>query len=389
MKPAKKPSRILRQIIASNYSSLLKETWSIPTKDQEINWKGLTNEALSLGLAPLLYFTLQRTKVDPTQQVKEVLQKSYLSSATHNMLALDNLNRIVDSLDGARVQNILLKGASLVQTVYPDPALRPMFDLDLLIPFSQFSRAVEAVARIGYVQSQPFPYLDDTGLFWSQTALNNGDSLAKVLELHWHLLDNPYYAQRIPFAELWSRSTSHKLERSSTRSLAPDDLVIHLCAHNVFHHSGNYQRTAVDLGMILDYYKDRFNWERFLENVVAYELTSATKISLKKAREDWYVAVPDRILDELNKYPTRGRERFFLASQDSEFLKVLRSFVTIPGIFPKLRFAWGQLFPRPEYMRWRYAIKPTTPLPIAYSRRYLSGITNLVSEIAGKSHRNI
>ena len=55
--------------------------------------------------------------------------------------------------------------------------------------------------------------------------------------------------------------------------------------------------------------------------------------------------IPVLVLEELKKHPLDRVERFFLAAQRIEFLKVLRSVITIPGILPKFQMAWGQLFP--------------------------------------------
>jgi hypothetical protein len=201
--PQIKPSNILRKIITTNYSSANGDNLSDLLELDEISWKILTDEAASFGLAPLLYITVRNLKIGPSPEVGENLHKMYISSATQNLLTSKDIDLIIDALDGVGVKNILLKGASLIQTIYSDPAMRPMLDIDLLVDYNQLSRSIDAVERLGYTITKPFPYQDETGLFWSQVGFTNGDSLATVLELHWHLLDIPDYSQRIPFRELW------------------------------------------------------------------------------------------------------------------------------------------------------------------------------------------
>ncbi len=56
----------------------------------------------------------------------------------------------VDRLRGAGVPSILLKGPAIATWLYDDGAARPYVDIDLLVPPSQFHRATEVLAQIGY-----------------------------------------------------------------------------------------------------------------------------------------------------------------------------------------------------------------------------------------------
>lgn len=378
-----KPSQFLRKVIASHYNSSIANHWPELVDENEVNWTEVVDEALAYGLGPLLYAAVQQANIIPNPAIMEMLHMTYLASATQNMLVMKDLNFIVNVLNQAELRHILLKGSALVQSVYPDPALRPMLDIDLLVPFGLVDMALKVLGSFGYSKSKLLPYHDNTGLVWNQMVLSNESKLTTPLELHWNLLDNPYYSQRISVSDLWQRSIALKMERAETRLLSKEDLLLHLCAHNVFHHSGTYHRTAVDIGMVLFDGKDTFSWDRFMRYAVEYELGVAAKITLKNAREDWYVDVPEYIISELNRFHLRKRERFFLTAQGSEILKVLRTFITIPGLRSKLRFVLRQLFPSREYMNWRYSLKTSIPLPVAYIYRHLNGITNLLLDSLG------
>lgn len=378
-----KPSQFLRKIIASNYNSSIDNHLPKLIEEDEFNWTEVVDEALAFGLGPLLYAAVQEVNLTPNPAIMELLHLTYFASATQNMLVMKDLNFIVNVLTQAELRHILLKGSALFQSIYPDPALRPMLDIDFLVPFSLVDRTLNVLNSFGYSQSKLLPYHDDTGLVWNQIALSNDSEVSIPLELHWNLLDNPYYSQRISASDLWQRSIPHKMERAETRLLSKEDLVLHLCAHNVFHHLGTYHRTAVDIGFILRNGKDVFAWDRFMNYAVEYELGVAAKLTLKNAREDWYVDVPEYIISELNRFHLRKRERFFLIAQGSEILKVLRTFITIPGLRSKLRFVLRQLFPSREYMNWRYSLRSSIPLPVAYIYRYLIGMTNLLLDTLG------
>ncbi len=54
------------------------------------------------------------------------LKKEYQWSLARNMILFDELNRVLKAFNEAGIEVIVLKGAALAQTVYPDIALRPM-----------------------------------------------------------------------------------------------------------------------------------------------------------------------------------------------------------------------------------------------------------------------
>ena len=61
------------------------------------------------------------------------MQKRYYHSLALNTLLLRELGQVQTALTGAGLRCLVLKGAALEATIYPEPGLRPMVDVDLLI----------------------------------------------------------------------------------------------------------------------------------------------------------------------------------------------------------------------------------------------------------------
>jgi hypothetical protein len=61
------------------------------------------------------------------------------------------LAEILDALDRASIAPLVLKGAALAWMIYPSPDLRPMNDVDLLVPRAAASGAAGALAAIGFL----------------------------------------------------------------------------------------------------------------------------------------------------------------------------------------------------------------------------------------------
>src|SRR5262249_35556323 len=58
--------------------------------------------------------------------------------------------RLLAGLAGLGIRPILMKGAALAYTVYPEPALRPHADIDLLVAPADRERCTAGLAALGY-----------------------------------------------------------------------------------------------------------------------------------------------------------------------------------------------------------------------------------------------
>ena len=68
-----------------------------------------------------------------------------------NERMLEGLERIVAALNAIDIEPVLLKGAAhLVERLYPEPGLRVLGDLDLLIPEGRATSAVAALRDVGF-----------------------------------------------------------------------------------------------------------------------------------------------------------------------------------------------------------------------------------------------
>ncbi|MER3458636.1 MAG: hypothetical protein C4309_08450, partial [Chloroflexota bacterium] len=57
---------------------------------------------------------------------------------------------MIGALEAASIPAIVLKGPALALTIYPDPALRVIGDLDLLVRREQVEQAMAALHSLGY-----------------------------------------------------------------------------------------------------------------------------------------------------------------------------------------------------------------------------------------------
>jgi hypothetical protein len=98
----------------------------------------------------LLYIHLKAADVSVPSAVKQELRSRSMRHLLANQVRMRVLCDILSAYDAARIPVLVLKGAALSHTVYPDISLRPMSDLDILVPASEAHRAQQALAELGF-----------------------------------------------------------------------------------------------------------------------------------------------------------------------------------------------------------------------------------------------
>ena len=136
---------------------------------------------LAQGLGPLWHHRLQTGgQLDALpQDTAEALREARLSAAGSFLAqraALDRLDRLFEA---AGIPWLAMKGAHVRECAYPDPALRPAGDIDILVAPADRRRAARALLDAGYaVHAEP------ANISHEATFSHGGVDI----DLHWHIL---------------------------------------------------------------------------------------------------------------------------------------------------------------------------------------------------------
>ena len=122
----------VRWVLACLRSLQRGETPPPPLSD--LRWDAVLASAEAEGLAPALGFVLKAKAPEGMPgAVRERLSRNLADSVACQLVLSRELAGLLRRFEAARVPVIPLKGPALGETLYPDPALRPSSDLDLLI----------------------------------------------------------------------------------------------------------------------------------------------------------------------------------------------------------------------------------------------------------------
>ena len=189
-------------------------------------WDALLRQAEEQGMGPLLHRHLSTLEADLPDTFLRGLRFLSLRHQQANTLLVKSLHGILDLLQSEGIPVLVLKGAALCRTLYPEVGLRPMRDIDLLLAKEDVLRAHVFLQQHGFVAST-VPIPEDH--FHLPALHQSVDGLQVCVELHHDLFpDCPPYYEKLDFAELYSNGLAFDVHGITAYTLATGEMLWHL-----------------------------------------------------------------------------------------------------------------------------------------------------------------
>ena len=193
------------------------------------NWPEVLAQANVHGLGPLLYFHLKVAEVGLPPEVKRELAGLYLRHRHANGVRAQVAAEILAAFQAEGIQVLTLKGIALAHLLYPEPALRPMSDIDLLLKPAQARQAQEILAGLGF--DAPLPLPDRLPGKHLANATRQVEGLTISVELH-HNLFNIGHPHSLELDELVGAPlVAFALGELTAYTLPHEEMLWHLCQH--------------------------------------------------------------------------------------------------------------------------------------------------------------
>jgi hypothetical protein len=261
------------------------------------DWDAGLKLAATLGVTPLLYreLVMRPSGPPPPAEVVAQLRSVYYRCHVANAHLFHELAGVLAGMEQAGIPVILLKGAYLAEAVYRNPGLRPMGDLDILVPRGDVLLAMEVLKVVGYL-----PYRD----FWPEVELPLVKHLppfsknGTFIELHWAVVD-PGSLVQVDIEGVWSRVQPVKGADMKVLTLCPEDLVLHLCIHAAHHYFFQQLRSLCDIHEVIGFYTQTLDWGEIVARAKAWNAARGVYLALRLAQEILNACVPGEILDAL------------------------------------------------------------------------------------------
>lgn len=350
------------------------------------DWRRLAAVAVEEGVAPLLHRLLP-PQVPAPEAVRGALQRAYYSTAAQNALLFTELARVLENLRQAGVPVVVMKGADLAHSLYPDPALRPMTDLDLLTTPQHLRLALRTLAGLGYRKL-------NENFVHHHVLLHGGPGGNVAVELHWSLID-PLESSGNSLTQeqdwFWRRSIPWSAPGLpaglDALALQPHACLLYLSAHLLLQHPGAKGRLVwyYDLYLLLQRHATSLDWSDLLLQARRLGWLGLVEEALQAVSARFGLLLPQAYLEAAAQHLPleRAADPARPPASPERFTRP-RSVLVWEGLrsrspAERLRLLWDVIFPEPAYLRWRYRLRPTWLWPLAYFYRWfdilLDGIT--------------
>jgi hypothetical protein len=293
------------------------------------------NEPASQRLFPLLWWRVNAWQSGPlrTSNTDEspIWKQAMLRTWALNQRRLAHANQIAEQLRLAGSPLLLVKGLPLALFAYGHLGLRPMADLDLVVPDAQARQGIEVLTAAGW-SPLPTPLkgsdapeaekqhpwigrsraLDDFSELYFRIRNGHGFSHAdgNEADLHWYL----FHEQCDPGIDsmVWAKAQSlQRWNRSPTPGVSPLLLMPEPAQHLllVLSHACRWEAAApirwVADAVLLLRAAAPFDWEHFVSLARERKLTATAHALLSYLQQQMEVDVPPNVLQELSLTPAR------------------------------------------------------------------------------------
>jgi hypothetical protein len=301
-----------------------------------------TVDGASQSLLPLVYRNLIRLGV--RDEGIDALKERYLLTWSENQRFFHGMLPLLQAFEQAGIDVVVLKGVALIARFYRDPGLRPMADVDVLVPPTGVDRARELAAGLGW-----HPRHHPTPAFRRVKHAGPFDHPAGVAcDLHWRLFEEAGGGG----ADDDVRAAAETVTFQGTRLLilSPTDQLLHVCGHAARWGEVPAIRWVADAVLILR--EGPIDWPRFVAHAAQRRFILRMRQMLGYLRQALDVAIPPSVEAELARQPVSMLERIEhrVRNREQRLLGELPTYVfncwrgephplrALPGY---LRDAWG------------------------------------------------
>ncbi len=324
-------------------------------------WEPLPSLAEAHGIAPLVYHHLTAADVPLPRAIKRAMQALVMRHRLASQIRTRVLREIVARYQAAELRVLLLKGAALAYALYPEPGLRPMRDLDLLVRPADALRAQQLLGDLGFVAFMPADEKNVPHRHLSPATLVR-DGLTISVEIHRTLFESgaaPFSFELDDLREL----VSVPLADCSAWTLGYAETLWYLCQHliestNVFSAPGliwvaDIISLVERLGAQIDWARIRSTFPQVLDTLALLHFLTPLSDAVLARAQITIGAEPRDLWPMFEKLPRTTPEE----QMQQGYRRTLRAAIFPSAWWVRLHLGLGSARPLRWYHRaqyWKY-----------------------------------
>jgi len=193
------------------------------------DWARLATIAAHHAVGPIVYRAVETRPDAVPRDILRSMWLGYRANAMRNPTVAQVTADVGRRLSAANVSTIVLKGAALVRTLYTDPGLRYVGDVDLLVEERDVPRAGSLLDAMGFRRvGRPLRTEWPTCEF--HLVYHRDDHGSIPVELHWRLFEE-YLPYVFDLAEVRAQARPVPGLPAGMGTMSPEHELAHLCMH--------------------------------------------------------------------------------------------------------------------------------------------------------------
>ncbi len=303
--------------------------------------------------------------------------RSAILEATRFEIAVETIRRqelarLLADLASDGVRGLLLKGAHLAYSHYPQPWLRPRLDTDLLVAAGDRNKTHRLLRALGYHPGTDFSGELVTHQFQYQRTNQYG--LTDVIDLHWKIANPHAFADAFTFDELDAESIGLDALGPAAHGVSASHALMIACVHRAAHHDNSDCLIWLYDIHLLARAMTAQNRASVMSLAERKRLRSVSVRGIADARARFGTEVSTDWLELLQGDALREPGAEFLRTGRTKADILLSDLQALRSWHQRAKLVQEHLFPPSDYMRRAYGFSSPLFLPVAYVDRAVTGI---------------
>ncbi len=369
---------------------------SLAVSAAEQTWNQISELARLHGVTSFLFYRTRQLGISVPEEIKKEWLGIYLYQIAAERKARQQIKELKEILDPEGIPFILLKGASAMYRLYPEPGLRNFCDLDVLIPAEKVSVFKRVMEVNGYKPLATLTSSEDEALqqfechldpFWKEDAF--------TIEAHVSILGGKgNYSVALP--EIWRDKEEINVNGIATHHLSKEHFLIHIFLHWIkdFSYGGLVETKGfIDALHVLKTW--RIDWPKLRDTARRWDVEREILPLIATMNHYWHAGIP--LEGEVNPLDVRtlvfgaeDKEKQYHSNIPADYIKRLLLARDLPDTLSRIRYVLHLLFPSQENLRRRFKLPSTRsavpyylPFILLICRRFFVGLWYRLLDHAG------
>lgn len=261
----------------------------------------------SLRLLPLAFHNLYSHAPDNPVMRDPVMQRMkgiYRKSWSRNHFLFRKTARVLAILHEHGIPTMVLKGIPMTLLVYGNHAVRPMYDMDVMVPKYRAEQALQVLVKADWVVRNQ--HMQGFLLKFGRS-IDLADQENDELDLHWHPVFETHSG--LPESDFWDHSVGLEVAGAKTRSLCLADQLFLTLVHGLRCNIEPPIRWIPDAMALMRMPEGFLDWDRLVKQTTRYRVVLQVQNALAYLVRHFEAPVPTPVLQTLNREKTGWTDR--------------------------------------------------------------------------------